>query len=209
MKDVIEKKDSGLYQQPAFTDPKTTHFAILRSRGELPHLFKPGATYFVTFRLADAIESHQTTVSNLVNYKLEHVAQAGECRLKLGACSLANPKVARMMARTLMHFHTQRYHLHSWCVMPNHVHVVVTPLAENTLSSILHSWKSYSANQANDLTKSKEPFWQRESFNHICRTVESVNYFVKYVEENPVQAGLCERSEDWPYSSAGWKPAPQ
>ncbi len=200
--DALVVQASSLQEPPSFIDPRTTPFVEMRSRGELLHLVKPGGTYFVTFRLADAIEP-KTSQPDPLAQPLEQVAQASECRLKLGGCALAKPEVAAMMAKTLQHFHGQRYYLHSWCVMPNHVHVVVTPLAEHTLSSILHSWKSFSANQANALLNTKGAFWERESFDHLCRTAESVGYFGEYVEQNPVAAGLCSRPGDWVYSSAG------
>jgi putative DNA methylase len=200
--DALVVQASSLQDPPSFIDPRTTPFVEMRSRGELPHLVKPGGTYFVTFRLADAIEP-KTSQPDPLAQPLEQVAQASECRLKLGGCALAKPEVAAMMAKTLQHFHGQRYYLHSWCVMPNHVHAVVTPLAEHTLSSILHSWKSFSANQANALLNTKGAFWERESFDHLCRTAESVGYFGEYVEQNPVAAGLCSRPGDWVYSSAG------
>ena len=55
-------------------------------------------------------------------------------------------------------------------VMPNHVHVVLTPRREHTLSAILHSWKSFSANKANAiLNRQAAEFWQRESYDHLVR----------------------------------------
>ena len=62
---------------------------------------------------------------------------------------LKNPEVAEIVQNALMHFDGERYELHAWAVMSNHVHVVVTPkAATHSLSTILHSWKSFTANKS-------------------------------------------------------------
>jgi hypothetical protein len=86
--------------------------------------------------------------------------------------------------------------------MPNHVHAVVTPTDGWELSAILHSWKSFTAHQANEILKRQGTFWERESFDHLIRTFDHFEAFVRYVESNPVEARLCQAPEDWPWSSA-------
>ncbi|HSZ59630.1 MAG TPA: transposase [Tepidisphaeraceae bacterium] len=113
------------------------------------------------------------------------------------------PQVAELTQRAILHFNTARYELVSWCVMPNHVHVVFAPLVGNRVDEILHSWKGYTAREANRLLDRSGPFWERESFDHLIRTAEAVERFSEYVEQNPVKAGLCADAADWPYSSAG------
>jgi len=88
-------------------------------------------------------------------------------------------------------------------VMPNHVHVVVAPRDGHTLSGVLHSWKSYTANEANGiLNRVGQRFWQPESYDHLIRDDEELYFCCEYTMNNPVAAGLCRRPEDWPYSSA-------
>ena len=108
-------------------------------------------------------------------------------------------------------FEGRRYYLSAWCVMPNHVHALVTPLGDHTLSGILHSWKSYTANNINRLVHEGGPLWERESFNHLIRSAEHWQWFVDYTERNPVNAGLCSTPEEWPFSSCsvGFQPAPE
>ena len=69
--------------------------------------------------------------------------------------------------------------------MPNHVHAIVTPLGEHLLSSIVHSWKSFTANQINNALNRRGAFWQKESFDHIVRSTDSLDKFRKYIRENP------------------------
>lgn len=86
--------------------------------------------------------------------------------------------------------------------MPNHVHAVVSPQLGCTLSQVLQSWKGFTAREANRLLDKSGPFWERESFDHMIRSLHSLERFIDYTRMNPVSAGLCARPEEWPYSSA-------
>ena len=102
----------------------------------------------------------------------------------------------------MLHFQGERYALSGWCVMPNHVHAVVTPYADYSLSQILHSWKSYSAHQINKTLGRNGKIWEKESFDHLVRNEKAFEAFVVYTEANPVVAGLCDKPEDWYFSSS-------
>ncbi|MEI8040276.1 MAG: transposase [Verrucomicrobiota bacterium] len=120
-----------------------------------------------------------------------------------GECWLKEPAVAALVAGALRFFEGQRYTLHAWVVMPNHVHAVLHPTSPHTLSSILKSWKGYTATQANRLLKrTGTVFWQNESYDHCCRDDEDRGHCCTYTTLNPVTARLCSRPEDWPWSSA-------
>ncbi len=119
-----------------------------------------------------------------------------------GACWLKQPAVAEMVANAVRFFEGTRYHLHAWVVMPNHVHVVVRPTPSYSLSSIEHSWKSFTAKKANELLRRDEPdFWQHESYDHWIRDDEELVHFCHYTVMNPVNARLCAGAEDWVWSS--------
>ena len=119
-----------------------------------------------------------------------------------GACWLRRPDVAVLVQDALLHFHEQRYFLHEWVVMPNHVHALVTPLLETPLSSIVHSWKSHTARRANSVLARKGPFWARDYFDRAIRNDEHFRATADYIRANPVNAGLCDAPEDWRWSSA-------
>jgi REP element-mobilizing transposase RayT len=100
-------------------------------------------------------------------------------------------------------FDRQRYELRAWVVMPNHAHVVVWPMPGYTLSNILHSWKSFTSHKIGErLPKKVVPFWQSESYEHLIRDDEDLHRCCHYTLVNPVNARLCARIEDWPWSSA-------
>jgi REP element-mobilizing transposase RayT len=73
------------------------------------------------------------------------------------------------VADALRHFDGERYRLVAWCVMPNHVHAVVQPAAGHVLEEIVHSWKSFTAHQANKLLGRTGPFWMAEAYDHLVR----------------------------------------
>ena len=74
----------------------------------------------------------------------------------------------------------------------------MTPLA-----SILHSWKSYTANEANKILRRNGEFWQREYYDHLIRDDRDLDRCVAYTVQNPVKSGLCKLWEDWPWSGLG------
>jgi REP element-mobilizing transposase RayT len=124
------------------------------------------------------------------------IAQQSEPRLRSGACLLKHPEAAEIVWNALRHFDGQRYRLHAWCIMPNHVHVVVSPLGDHGLPEILHSWKSFTAHAINQALGRKGEVWERESFDHLIRSADAVDRFISYTQNNPVEAGLCEHPEN-------------
>ncbi len=194
-------------------------------RGYLPHWKGEGATYFVTFRLAgtlpkrvlDGFEAERAETARQADQAGRPVTRAEERRLRevysekieayldagRGDCWLRQDEIAALVADALQHFSGQRYELHAWTIMPNHVHVVMTPLESHSLSAILHRWKSYTGTKCNQLLKrGGQPFWQRESYDHLVRDEREFHRVCEYTINNPVVAGLCEEPEQWPYGSA-------
>jgi REP element-mobilizing transposase RayT len=180
--------------------PENLPFSVMKWRGELPHLYKEGCSYFVTFCLFDVSARNRDRFPD--REEAGGIARAYDLDASLGECFLRNPEVAEVVEGALLHFQGERYDLTAWCVMPNHVHAVVTPAAEHRLTSVLHSWKSYSAHRANQILGRTGEFWERESFDHLIRNERAFDKFVAYTENNPVAAGLCGTPEEWPYGSA-------
>ncbi|MGH9783416.1 MAG: transposase [Terriglobia bacterium] len=115
-----------------------------------------------------------------------------------GACYLARPEIAELVAGALLHFNGKRYRLEAWCVMPNHVHVVFTVSRGESLKKILHSWKSYTAHKACEILGLSGEFWQREYYDHLVRNEQELARLVRYTESNPAKAHLS----DWRWCSA-------
>jgi len=198
----------------------------IHDRGYLPHVKREGASYFVTFRLADSLP--QEVLAKLEQAKAARLQRlhAGKRRgipvadseadiardhhrsieryldRGMGACHLRNPEIARLVANALTFFDLQRYVLDDWVVMPNHVHAIVWPMPNHLLGAILKSWKQFTSRRAKRFLGLDETFWQRESFDHWIRDDDEKVRIRRYIRNNPVQAGLCQRAEDWPWSSA-------
>ena len=180
-------------------------------RTYLPHFEAGEVPQFITFRLHDSLPqelldqweeelqhlSDETEKERQRRQRIEEALDRGH-----GACHLRNPEIARIIEEAFLHFDGTRYRLHAWVVMPNHVHVLITPLYGNSLSSIVHSWKSFTAKEANKLLGRAGPFWQSDYFDRFIRNEEHWQRVIAYIHENPVRAGLCATPEEWPYSSA-------
>lgn len=201
----------------AFIHPHSFDTLRTRSRGYLPHWELDGATYSLTFRLADSLPAH--VVATLLDERraiVRSITQGSRpltmlermeidrlfsVRLDLqldaayGRCELGQPELASIVSTALTFFDGDRYELASWCVMPNHVHAVMTPASGWRLDTILQSWKSYTSKQINKILGRQGRFWQREYFDRVIRDREDFVQAVGYVLNNPVKAGLS----DWPF----------
>lgn len=107
-----------------------------------------------------------------------------------GACPLAEPRLAEVVADNLQHFHGINYHLGDFVVMPNHVHILACLLGTIEIEAQCRSWKRYTARTINTMLGRRGRFWQEESFDHLVRTPEQFVYLRRYIAENPRKAGL-------------------
>lgn len=198
----------------------------IHTRGYLPHVKREGASYFVTFRLADSLprevlirfeaERAKALRENGGTTK-ERCAEANrDLRRKVeryldegaGACHLRREDVAALVVSALRYGQGKQYLLDEWVVMPNHVHLVIWPMPNVTLSEILRSRKRHIARQANlVIGRTGAAFWQAESYDHWIRDEEEKARIRRYVRMNPVKAGLCKTPEEWRWGSAwrGWE----
>lgn len=89
--------------------------------------------------------------------------------------------------------------------MPNHVHVLIEKFEGVTLSGILHSWRSFTSHKANEILGRTGDFWMKDYFDRFIRDESHLNATIRYIENNPVKAGLANEPEDWPWSSACYR----
>ena len=98
--------------------------------------------------------------------------------------------------------HGKRVNLLAVVVMPDHVHLLLTPLRKSDgwpypLVDILQCLKSTTAHRINKLLPRKGPVWQDESLDHVLRSDESLKEKCEYIRQNPVRRGLVKRPEDY------------
>ncbi len=188
--------------------------AVGNLAGNLPHWRQEGVTYFVTFRLADSLpqaklqEWQRDRNAWLAGHpkpwdddvtrqyhtrftaRIERWLDAG-----YGSCVLADRRVRSVVTDALLLFHAARYALDAWVVMPNHVHVVVTPLLDYGLSAILHTWKSFTSHAVGKrLPNWRGAFWQKEYFDHIVRGPDHLERFRVYISNNPSELAATDYS---------------
>lgn len=204
---------------------KTINDLTTRTRGYMPHWEFPGATDSVTIRLHGSLPVFVIARLHEERKRIERAITGGfrsltgieEMSLRThmetryddalhentAIAHLKDPDVADLVARTLMFFDNERYRLDAWAIMPNHVHTVLTPFEPYNLAKIFPSWKSYSSNRANAILGREGTFWEREYYDRIVRDERDLADTIEYVLANPKKAGL----KNWPWTSAGWKPA--
>jgi len=212
------------------------------TRRTLPHWYVPGAAHFITYRLFGSIPV--TVLDQLRTRKLELLNRSPKADQTVrqhrelvhkqlfalydswldrggDARWLADPRIAAVVRSNLYHHNGSKYHLLAYCIMSNHVHVLLQPVnagvqasrlhydvvgevedGKSPLAGIMHSLKSYTAHEANRILNRAGTFWQAESYDHWIRDEEELERVVAYIAGNPLKAGLVLRPEEWFFCSA-------
>ncbi|MBK1831779.1 transposase [Verrucomicrobiaceae bacterium R5-34] len=185
------------------------------SRRKLPHWQQPGCSYFITFRLHDSIpkgkfdEWNEERLRWLRSRKLDSNLPLDQILEQLtpeqkktyyatfwkgyhsmldacyGSCPLRDPVNAQIVADALVFFHEERYQLGDFIIMPNHVHVLVTPFQNWPIKDLLHSWKRHTAREINQRMGLFGQLWQHESYDHIVRNEAQLKRIEAYIRNNP------------------------
>ena len=112
-----------------------------------------------------------------------------------GQCFLRDERIAAIMQDTLKHFDGERYQLICWCIMPNHIHVLIEVNEGWSLSRIMHGWRSYTAKEANRILGRTGKFWMEEYYDRYIRDDNHLQKTINYILNNPANAGL----DEWPW----------
>ena len=199
------------------------HAPLAQLSGNLPHWRQAGATYFVTFRLADSLPAGKLREwkSERESWMRRHPEPHDEAARRdyyqrfperfqkwldagSGSCVLAIAEVEATVERALRHFDGRRYDLDEHFVAANHVHALLTPRDAFALSEILHSWKSFTSHRilAMELAHQRlgrTRVWQKESFDHIVRDHRSLDRIRQYIRAH----GRLARGAPSPPEAAG------
>lgn len=182
------------------------------SRGYLPHFDGGEISQFITFRLADSLpQRFLDRWREELKEETDDIDAALRRRIEIyldrgfGACYLKDERIANVVQNAFLFFDGERYRLSAWVVMPNHVHLLLTPLPNHTLAKIMQSLKSFTASKANKILNRAGHFWQQESFDRFVRDADHFAKVISYIESNPVKAKLCNKAGDWQFSSAKFR----
>ena len=176
---------------------------IMATKHNLRHWGQSGVILFVTFRLADSLPSsvltRWTSEKNewLSNHPepwspddMREYAQRFPNRMEkwldagYGECILSREDCRQIVAEAFEHFNGSRYALHSYIVMPNHVHVLVELMTKEDMPKILHSWKSYTASAINRVLGRTGSVWQRDYFDRLVRNADHYRRCLAYIRKN-------------------------
>lgn len=205
-------------------------------RRRLPHYHLPNATYFITFRLAGSLPFEtvkrlqdeynlelrriEQTLSNGLQEEARQMAQTAYFlrvdsildQVLHGPRWLSQAECAQTVVDCIHELEPTHYHLHAFCIMPNHVHLLIDqqeipdPASRRdgrhytALSQALRILKGKSAALCNRILKRYGTFWQHESYDHVIRNEQEYKRILQYILENPLKAGLVDEWEQWPYS---------
>ena len=207
-------------------------------KNRLPHLAPVGATFFVTFRLADSLPQtivramreelearNQELKKDKKHYKKRLYEEYKRYYAKYdhqlddkpyGECYLRRPEIARIVADKLHEFDGDFYDLHAYCIMPNHVHMLIDTMQQLILpgysipneipgnyvqlDKIMKRIKGGSARLANLALGRSDTFWQKDSYDHFVRDEQEWRNIIAYILNNPVKAGLVEHWNAWPFT---------
>lgn len=146
-----------------------------------------------------------------------------------GPTWLKKDNVVQVVKDAIHHYDKKSYDLICFTIMSNHVHLVFTPVERISdspttktnqpnpddimrngvspyiVTSILQNLKKYTARECNKLLNRSGTFWQHESYDHVVRDKKELIRIVKYVLNNPVKAGLCEKWEDWKWNYCNYE----
>ncbi|HEX5228133.1 MAG TPA: hypothetical protein VFW44_10505 [Bryobacteraceae bacterium] len=175
----------------------------------LPHLYPENGWLFLTWHLHGSLpHAHFAPSGKSSSEAFAWVDRYWDIA-RSGPAYLKQEPIANLVIDSF--FRSERlghYQLGPWVIMANHVNVLLLPLIAPSL--LLKSLKGAAAREANRLLRrTGEPFWQRESYDHYVRDEQEWNRIARYVEWNPVKAGLAASVEDYPWSSANprWSPS--
>jgi len=228
LRDLVAEKNR--WSRQLTEEERALAFLGWHERGYLPHCDFPNLVQFITFRLADSMPaSRRGEWEHLLKIeddrekrtKLEEYLDRG-----VGECHLRDSRIARMVGTALLFEHNKSYQLLAWCVMPNHVHVLVH-VWNKPLVKLLALWKKLVSARSLALLRTErrssdrlvpmagttglnrssalQTFWQREYWDTFMRDEDQEKSAIRYIESNPVKAKLCVAKEQWPFGSARFR----
>jgi putative transposase len=169
----------------------------------LPHYYAIGQPLFVTWRLHHSLPANRTFPSAATSGEAFLVMDRLPDNAQTGPLHLRRPEIAELIVDPIHYRNdvSREYALHSFVVMANHVHLLITPHV--AVAKMMQSLKRFTARECNKaLGLTGKPFWQDESYDRLVRDLVEFRQIVRYIEMNPVNAGLAVSPEEFPWSSA-------
>jgi putative transposase len=139
-----------------------------------------------------------------VPWGLRRFHESGDSHFVTFCCYHRRPSFADEASRRTFEAALERvrrsYQLcvYGYVIMPEHVHLL---LSEPDRQTLAHALKSLKQGVARRLIGEADHFWQKRYYDFNVRTRSKFVEKLRYIHRNPVRRGLCERPEDWEWSS--------
>ena len=199
-------------------------------RRNLPHYQPDDVVIFITFRLAGSLpleilsklkserkhELHKFPASEKYDIEKKHFDRydAWLNNYQDSPKWLSKKEIATIVAEKIKDLSGKHYHLLAYCIMPNHVHLLIRNTRSTQVSSQqritakypVANWlrllKGNTARKCNQALQRSGAFWQHESYDHVVRNEEELGRIIHYILNNPVKAGLVKDWKDWAFTYA-------
>ena len=182
---------------------------VAKTTNRLPHWQQENAAYFVTYRLGDSVpvellkewqvekegwlikrpkpwdQETERDYRRLLHRIDRHLDEGH------GSCVLAEPANAATLGEAFLHHDGAHYLIHTWVVMPNHVHVLLSTKEGASLERIVSSWKRFTARVINQRQGRSGSLWQPDYFDRMIRDWDHFIHVARYIRRNPAKAGLA------------------
>jgi len=198
---------------------------IIDTKRHLPHKQLPDCVLFITWRLAFTLPDY--VYQKLSEQRKVHLNESKDLsredenaktidfrnaqfhffdnwidNYKDCQHDLSQEPYLSIVSDVLKYDNGKKYAISSYCIMPNHVHLVIKPLTKETgdlytLPEIMETIKKVTAHKINKAISREGRFWQQESYDRIIRDEAEYLKTCEYVIMNPVKAGLVQNREDW------------
>jgi len=115
---------------------------------------------------------------------------------------LQDPHVAQIVGNAFKHFDQLRYNLIAYSIMPNHIHVLISPTISESEdlyspSRTIYTWKRFTANEINKHLGRIGALWQKDYYDILLHDQQSIFNTIEYILNNPVKAVLVDNWEQW------------
>ena len=117
-----------------------------------------------------------------------------------GFCPFRTVSCARALIQSFEALDSSGWHIQHYAIMPNHVHLLAQVRPESTdMQPTLSHWKGATSRAANQILQRSGAFWQHDWFDRVIRSEAELERIKKYIQQNPVKAGLCQKWQEYPY----------
>ena len=130
-----------------------------------------------------------------------------KCMNRSIGISLADKPISTLICEAILHRkRTEVWHLLSFVLMPDHLHLLIALGEKESLSKAVASFSQITSSKINALMNREGSVWQHGFYEHYVRkSVEKCPALMEYIHQNPVRKGLCDFPEQWSWSTANTK----